>query len=230
MWLLDEEEPTPSRQGDISEQFTSAAATIQTPSQSVPCPPSWFGEIVLISSRLCQQGVLAAINERTRGCRAAASVTRRRSTSSRPRSRYAISGERTLEVFYEALRPFAAPFMALFGRDRLPAHSTLARFLAASTPEPVEDLLARPLVKEEPSAGRGIGKATSGRSLTGRAKPQGLGTCPKAKNCLSRRGDWKNCALLSTPGASAPAPRRARGSRGWTGRMVRELASRRRCL
>jgi len=28
---------------------------------------------------------------------------------------YAISGERTLEVFYECLQPFAAPFMALFG-------------------------------------------------------------------------------------------------------------------
>ena len=31
---------------------------------------------------------------------------------------YAISGERTLESFYERLRPFAVPFMALFERDR----------------------------------------------------------------------------------------------------------------
>ena len=72
---------------------------------------------------------------------------------------YAISGERTLEAFYERLLPFAIPFMALFGRDRLPARSTLSRFLAALTPEPVEalrtlfleDLLAHPLVKEEQS-------------------------------------------------------------------------------
>ncbi len=71
----------------------------------------------------------------------------------------AISGERTLEAFYERLLPLAIPFMVLFGRDRLPARSTLSRFLAALTPEPVEalhtlfleDLLARPLVKEEQS-------------------------------------------------------------------------------
>ena len=36
---------------------------------------------------------------------------------------YAISGERTLEAFYERLQPFAVPFMALFERDQLPARS-----------------------------------------------------------------------------------------------------------
>ena len=69
---------------------------------------------------------------------------------------YAISGERTLEAFYERLQPFAVPFMALFDRDQLPARSTLSRFLAALTMEPVEalrslfldDLLARPLTNE----------------------------------------------------------------------------------
>ena len=73
----------------------------------------------------------------------------------------AISGERTLEDFYDHLRPFALPFMSLFGRDRLPDRSTLSRFLAALTPEPVEalrtlilsDLLARPLAKEEQASG-----------------------------------------------------------------------------
>ena len=44
---------------------------------------------------------------------------------------YAISGERTLQAFYERLAPFAQPFMALFGRDRLPARSTFSRFLSA---------------------------------------------------------------------------------------------------
>jgi hypothetical protein len=51
--------------------------------------------------------------------------------------------------------------MALFGRDRLPARSTLSRFLAALTPDPVEalrtlfldDLLARRMIKEEQSGG-----------------------------------------------------------------------------
>jgi hypothetical protein len=40
---------------------------------------------------------------------------------------YAISGERTLEAFYERLQPFAHTFMALFGRERLPHRSTLSR-------------------------------------------------------------------------------------------------------
>jgi hypothetical protein len=35
------------------------------------------------------------------------------------RLRYAISGERTLETFYERVQPFANAFMALFGRQRL---------------------------------------------------------------------------------------------------------------
>jgi hypothetical protein len=76
----------------------------------------------------------------------------RSSTFWQCRSRYEILAERTLEAFYEALSPFAIPFMALFDRDRLPARSTLSRFLRALTPEPVEalrtlfleDLLARP--------------------------------------------------------------------------------------
>jgi hypothetical protein len=53
---------------------------------------------------------------------------------------YAISGERTLETFYEHVQPFATAFMALFGRDRLPHHSTLSRFLAALNQGTVEAL------------------------------------------------------------------------------------------
>jgi hypothetical protein len=74
---------------------------------------------------------------------------------------YAISGERTLEEFYESLQPFAVPFMALFERDRLPCRSALSRFLAALTEEPVEalralfldDLLARPLTPDKQTGG-----------------------------------------------------------------------------
>ena len=51
---------------------------------------------------------------------------------------YAISGERTLEAFYERVLPFANTFMALFGRDRLPVRSTLSRFLAQLPQAPVE--------------------------------------------------------------------------------------------
>jgi hypothetical protein len=69
---------------------------------------------------------------------------------------YAISSERTLEAFYERLQPWASAFMAIFGRDRLPARSTLSRFLTALDQTAVEalrtlflqDLLARPLGNE----------------------------------------------------------------------------------
>jgi len=74
---------------------------------------------------------------------------------------YAVNGERTLEEYYERLLPFADTFMALFGRDRLLARSTLSRFLAALPQAPVEalrtvfleDLLARPLEQEEQTGG-----------------------------------------------------------------------------
>ena len=70
-------------------------------------------------------------------------------------------GERTLEAFYERVLPFANAFMALFGRDRLPARSTLSRFLASLDQAPVEalravfleDLFARPLEKEGNAGG-----------------------------------------------------------------------------
>ena len=85
----------------------------------------------------------------------------RSSIFSRSRSRYASSGERTMEAFYERLQPFAVPFMALFERDQLPARSTLSRFLAALSEEPVEalrtlfldDLESRPLVNEKQTGG-----------------------------------------------------------------------------
>jgi hypothetical protein len=64
---------------------------------------------------------------------------------------YAVSGEPTLQAFYERLASWAGPFMALFGRDQLPHRSTLSRFLAALDQPTVEalrtlfqkDLLAR---------------------------------------------------------------------------------------
>jgi hypothetical protein len=68
-----------------------------------------------------------------------------------------ISGERTLEAFYQTVLPWAEPFMALFNREKLPSRSALSRFLAVFTLEAVEalralfveDLLARPLAQEQ---------------------------------------------------------------------------------
>ena len=137
--------------------ITDSAVTIQTSSQSVPSTPSWFGEVTLIAHYLKRQGVFSAIEERV--C-----FARRRFGHYEVIDfvavllGYAISGEGTLEAFYTRLSPFASPFMALFGRDQLPARSTLSRFLAALDQAPVEalrelfleDLCRRPLTKEQP--------------------------------------------------------------------------------
>lgn len=134
--------------------------TIQTSAQSVPSIPDWFGEITLLARHLQQQGVLAAIEEQVR-------FARRRFGRSEVIDVLAvlfgsaISGERTLEAYDERLHPWADAFMALFGRDRLPARATLRRFLAELPQAAVEslrtlflqDLLARPLVKKEQPGG-----------------------------------------------------------------------------
>ncbi len=138
----------------------ASTATIQTSAESVLSPPSWFGEVAVVAHALQHLGVLATIEERVR-------FARRRFGHYDLVDfvvvllGYAVSGERTLEAFYESLQPFAVPFMALFGRERLPHRSTLSRFLASLNQAAVEalrtvfleDLVARPLEKEEKTGG-----------------------------------------------------------------------------
>jgi len=140
--------------------IANSPVNIQTSSQSVPSTPCWFGEVTVIAHFLKHQGVLSAIEEQVR-------FARRRFGHYEVIDfvavllGYAISGERTLETFYERLQPFAKAFMALFGRKRLPHRSTLSRYLSALDQATVEalrtlflkDLLARPLVKEEKPGG-----------------------------------------------------------------------------
>lgn len=140
--------------------IADGSVNIQTSAESVLSIPSWFGEVTVIASSLRHLGVLTAIEERVRFAQrrfghydlvdfAAVLIG------------YAISGERTLEAFYERLQPFAVPFMALFEREHLPHRSTLSRFLAALDQAPIEalhmlfleDLLARPLEKSEKPGG-----------------------------------------------------------------------------
>jgi len=135
--------------------IADSSVIIQTSAESVPSTPCWLGEIVLLVEHLRKQGVLAAIDERVR-------FARRRFGHYEVIDflavlfGYAISGERTLQAFYERLAPFAEPFMALFNREQLPSRSALSRFLASFTPAAVEalrvlfleDLLTRPLTKE----------------------------------------------------------------------------------
>ena len=110
--------------------IADGSVIIQSSSESVPCPPPWFGEIVLLVAHLKTQGVLTQIGE-------CVQFTRRRFGRYEVIDflavffGYAVSFERTLEAFYEALLPWAEPFMALFDRRQLPSRSALSRFLGA---------------------------------------------------------------------------------------------------
>jgi hypothetical protein len=92
-----------------------------------PQPLAGLARVALMAASLRKHGILTKISERVR-------FARRRFSQYEVIDfavvlfGYAISGERTLEIFYERLQPFAVAFMALFGRDRLPARSTLSRF------------------------------------------------------------------------------------------------------
>src|SRR2546423_9855202 len=141
----------PNKEVDMTS-IADVSVCIQTSSESVPATPSWFGEVALIIPYLRKQGVLSAITSQVR-------LARRRFGHYEVIDflavlfGYAISGERTLEEFYERLLPLAQPFMALFDRQRLPPRAALSRFLASLPPTATEALrtlfraapLARPL-------------------------------------------------------------------------------------
>ena len=148
--------------------MTHASVTIQITPESQPSTPCWMGEVVAFAQIFAHTGILQTITEQVRFARArfgqydlidfvVVLIG------------YVLSGEPTLLAFYERLAPFAGPFMALFGRNRLPHRSTLSRFLAALDQASVEalrtlfqkDLLAR---KPFPSSG-GLFDRTGGQWL-----------------------------------------------------------------
>jgi len=128
----------PNKEVDMTS-IADVSVCIQTSWESVPSTPSWFGEVALLIPYLRKQGVLSAINSQV-------SLARGRFGRYEVIDflavlfGYAISGERTLEVFYERLLPLAQPFMALFERENLPSRSALSRFLASLTWEATEAL------------------------------------------------------------------------------------------
>ena len=119
--------------------MTHATVTIQITSESKLSTPSWMGEVAAIAQILEHTGTLKVVQNQVRFARArfghyalidfvAVLIG------------YILPSEPTLLAFYERLAPFAEPFMALFGRNRLPHRSTLSRFLAALDPASVEGL------------------------------------------------------------------------------------------
>ena len=135
--------------------IADSAVMIQTSSQSVPCPPPWFGEVGVMAEYLPKLGLIDAISEHVCFARGRAGHYEVIDFLA-VLFGYAISGERTLQAFYERLAPFSQTCMALFSRQRLPSRSALSRCLRALTFPALEALrslfledgLSRPLDKE----------------------------------------------------------------------------------
>jgi len=119
--------------------MTHTSVTIQVNPESAPSTPSWMGEVAAVAQVLTHVGLLKAIQEHVQ-------VARARFGQYDTMDfvvvlvGYALSGEATLQSFYERLAPFAEVFMALFGRHHLPSRSALSRFLAALDQASVEAL------------------------------------------------------------------------------------------
>ena len=119
--------------------MTDSLVSIQTSPQTEASLPSWFGEVTLIAHYLERQGTLGKLSQQVR-------FARRRFGRYEVLDfvavllSYALSGERTLEAFYQRGQPFASALMALFGRERLPHRSSLSRFLASLDQPAVEAL------------------------------------------------------------------------------------------
>src|ERR1700730_18364856 len=90
--------------------MTHASVTIQVAPESVPSTPSWMGEVAAFAQILTHIGLLKTIQTHVQFARA------RFGTYDTidfvvVLFGYALSGERTLNAFYERLSPFADVFM-----------------------------------------------------------------------------------------------------------------------
>ena len=108
----------------------AATVDIQTCPDAVPSIPPWFAEVTVIARHFQQRGVLDDVAQPVRLARGRVGHYEVLDFVALLLG-YAVSHEPTLEAFFARLAPFARPFMALFGRDRLPHRSTLSRFLDA---------------------------------------------------------------------------------------------------
>ncbi|HCF85734.1 MAG TPA: hypothetical protein DEV72_11090, partial [Ktedonobacter sp.] len=115
------------------------SVTIQVNPTSVPSTPSWMGEVAAVAQVLTHVGLLNAIQEHVQFARARFGQYDTIDFVVVLLG-YAISGEPTLQSFYERLSPLGEVFMALFGRHHLPSRCALSRFLAALDQACVEAL------------------------------------------------------------------------------------------
>ena len=103
---------------------------VQTSEPPQPAVPPWFAETMLMAQYLRTHGLLEAMATQVRLIRGRFGQYEVLDFLALLFG-YAISGERTLQAYFERLAPFAAPFTALFERGALPHRATLSRFLSA---------------------------------------------------------------------------------------------------
>ena len=192
--------------------IADSSVIIQTSSESVPSTPCWLGEVVLIVEHLCKQGVLAAIDERVRFARRHFGHYEVIDFLAVLFS-YAISGERTLEAFYERLARLRGDLHGLVQPGAV-AQPLGAQSLSRP-PFPLR--LLKPCVRSfwricslvrSPRSGREancwIEQGESGRSSTSMApeRPPANVPCRRWRSCPLPSVAWMRSVLLATPGAS----------------------------
>jgi hypothetical protein len=123
----------------IMDSRPNPSVILQLLPESQEAIPEWLAELAVLVEQVHQQGARKALEEEVR-------LVRRRMGTVETIAMLAVligsavRGMPTLESFCARLAPFGEVFMGLFGRNQLPSHSALSRFLAAMTPECVQSL------------------------------------------------------------------------------------------
>src|SRR3989475_9503893 len=141
MWLLVRKlvNVSLSKQGGHTSSMTHSSVTIQVNPESAPSTPSWMGEVAAVAQVLTHVGLLKAIQDHVQFARARFGQYDTMDFVVVLLG-YALSGEATLQSFYERLAPFAEVFMTLFDRHHLPSRSALSRYLSSLDQATVEAL------------------------------------------------------------------------------------------
>lgn len=125
----------------VQSSYTNSSLEILASKEQVRCPPPWLTELVVIVN-------LARRGELTEELQHKVKVLRGRAGRyevcdfTLPLLAFAISGEETLQSFYESLDGYNEAVMALLERNELPSRFAVSRWLGAVSVDNVEALRA----------------------------------------------------------------------------------------